>query len=134
MQQQTPEPQGSDPQPLNGAGTAYVLTAAVTTLLVLVILTMLISGLWRAPLLSWPTVLLAYLRTKRAEMPSVVYGGLAGAALVMVIAVWLALGRARKNPTFSGEQPDATAVKGALLFLRDFTIGAVVTILELISD
>lgn len=131
-----PQPQGFEAletQPLNGAGRAYVLAATVTTLVCLSVLTLLFSGLWRSPLLAWPGVLLAYVRMKLLEMPKVAYGGLAVAGLILILALWLALRRARKLPEFVGERPDATAAKGILYFLRDFTIGVVVAILELIS-
>src|SRR5260221_7267524 len=130
---QSVEPQPLESQPLNGAGRAYVLAAGVTTLVCLSILTLLISGLWRAPLLAWPGVLLAYVRMKLVEMPNVAYGGLAVAGVVLILALWFALRRARKIPEFVGERPDVTAAKGVLFFLRDFTIGVVVAILELIS-
>lgn len=121
-----------DRQGLNGAGQTYVLTAAVATVVCLSVLTLLVSGLWHAPLLAWPSVLLAYLRTKFGEMPKVVYAGLAAAALVLIVALTFAVRRARNIPQFVGEQPDVTAAKGVLFFLRDFTIGVVVTIVELI--
>jgi uncharacterized membrane protein len=122
-----------EPQPLNGAGRAYVLSAAVMTLLCLSILTLLFSGLWRAPLFAWPGVLLAYIHMKLLEMPAAAYGGLAGAALVLILALWFALRRARKTPELVGEQPQATAARGVLLLLRDFTVGAVLAILEIVS-
>jgi hypothetical protein len=131
-----PQPQGYgalESQPLNAAGQAYVVTAVVMTVICLSVLTLLFSGLWHAPLLAWPGVLLAYVRMKLVEMPKVAYGGLAVAGVILILALWFALRRARNLPEFVGERPDGTAGKGVLYFLRDFTIGVVVAILELIS-
>src|SRR5258708_17529274 len=84
LESQSFEPQALEPQALNAAGRAYVLAAAVTTLLCLSILTLLIGGLWRPPLLAWPTVLVAYLRIKLPEIPAMAYGRLARAALSQI--------------------------------------------------
>jgi len=131
-----PQPQGYgglEPQSLNAAGQAYVVTAVVMTVISLSVLTLLFSGLWHAPLFAWPGVLIAYVRSKLVEMPKVAYGGLAVAGLVLLLALWFALRRARNLSDFVGERPDGTAMKGVLYFLRDFTIRVVVAILELIT-
>jgi hypothetical protein len=118
---------------LNRAGHAYIVAAVVTSLLAIALILMFITGLWRAPLVSWPAVLLAYLRGTLAEKPNIFYIGVGVTAALAGGVFLFAKSRAQGLKQCAGGPAESVkAVTGVGLFFRDVTAGVVIAIVEVI--
>jgi hypothetical protein len=119
-------------QPLNRTGHTYVVSAMVTTAVVIAVIVMFITGMRHAPLSLWPRVLFGWLSATIAEKPAAGWTGLGVAALLIALSARLAAWAARKTPACVTPQEDASALAGVGYFLRDVTIGVVRVGLEIV--
>jgi len=119
-------------QPLNRTGHAYVASAMITTAVVIGVIVMFVTGMWRASLLIWPRILFGWVTAMIAEKSVAGWAWLAAAALLIAFSAPLAAWAARHTPACVTPQEDASALAGVGYFLRDITIGVVSLVLEML--